>query len=280
MSALQVFNYQNQNMRLLDENGEEWFVASDVAKILGYRNAPDMTRRLDEDDKGTRSVRTLGGEQKATVISLPGLFVAILGSKVKGAKEFKRWVTHEVLPSIRKTDSYSMAPVAPVAMTPRELAMMVIAEADRADAAEEQLAIAAPKVEAYDSLMKANGTLSIREAAQLLQNEELIETGQNRLFDWMRENYWLDSSNQPIQRKVDAKLMTRKLNTKMIRRSDGTWMETLPQARVTPKGLVALRRALIREQNELRLELEPERRFREIAPVQKRTRRTLNPERF
>ena len=87
---------------MTDEQGEPLFVASDVAKILGYRMASDMTRRLDPDEKGTRSVRTLGGTQDLTVINEPGLYTAILGSKVEGAREFKRWVTSEVLPSIRK----------------------------------------------------------------------------------------------------------------------------------------------------------------------------------
>lgn len=101
------FTYEGSSVRLVtDDNGEPWFVASDIAKILGYREAYDMTRRLDADEKGPRSVRTPGGTQEMTTINEAGLYAAILGSKVEGARPFKRWVTHEVLPSIRRHGGY------------------------------------------------------------------------------------------------------------------------------------------------------------------------------
>ena len=100
MSNITPLTYENANVRVTTtEDGEPWFVASDVAGILGYRMASDMTRRLDPDEKGTRSVRTPGGIQEVSVINESGLYSAILGSKVEGAKAFKRWVTSEVLPS-------------------------------------------------------------------------------------------------------------------------------------------------------------------------------------
>lgn len=103
MNAITIFNHLGNDIRVsTTEDGEPWFVASDVAGILGYRMASDMTRRLDPDEKGTRSVRTPGGIQEVSVINESGLYSAILGSKVEGAKAFKRWVTSEVLPSIRK----------------------------------------------------------------------------------------------------------------------------------------------------------------------------------
>lgn len=89
-----------------DENGEPMFVAKDVAVILGYRDAANMTRRLEEDEKGTRSVSTPGGEQQMAVITEPGLYSAILGSRVPEARAFKRWVTHEVLPALRRDGAY------------------------------------------------------------------------------------------------------------------------------------------------------------------------------
>lgn len=89
-----------------DENGEPMFVASDVAKILGYGDATHMTRRLEEDEKGLRSVETPGGTQMANVITEPGLYSAILGSRVPEARAFKRWVTHEVLPALRRDGAY------------------------------------------------------------------------------------------------------------------------------------------------------------------------------
>lgn len=108
MSALATFQFQETGaeVRIVTIDGSPWFVAADVARILGYREAKDMTRRLDGEDKGRHSVPTPGGEQEMTIISEPGLYAAILGSKIPGARAFKRWVTHEVLPEIRKTGGY------------------------------------------------------------------------------------------------------------------------------------------------------------------------------
>ena len=101
------FEFNGSTIRTITEtDGETWFVATDVAKVLGYRDAHNMARRLDEDEKGTRSVSTLGGDQNLAVINEPGLYAAIIGSKVEGAKAFKRWVTHEVLPAIRSKGGY------------------------------------------------------------------------------------------------------------------------------------------------------------------------------
>lgn len=103
MNDITIFNHLGNDIRVMtDEQGEPLFVASDVAEILGYRDAYNMTRRLDPDEKGTRSASTPGGTQEVTIINESGLYTAILGSKVEGAKAFKRWVTSEVLPSIRK----------------------------------------------------------------------------------------------------------------------------------------------------------------------------------
>lgn len=96
------FAYGDQQVRVVTRDGEPWFVAADIAKTLGYRIAPDMVRSLDEDEKGTQIVRTPGGRQQMTIISEAGLYSAIVRSRVEGAKAFKRWVTHDVLPSIRK----------------------------------------------------------------------------------------------------------------------------------------------------------------------------------
>lgn len=105
---IQLFHSdQFGDVRALSVDGEPWFVAKDVAKALGYGHTPHMTRRLDEDEKGVRSVDTPGGKQQVSVISEAGLYNAILGSKVPGAREFKRWVTHEVIPSIRRHGAYA-----------------------------------------------------------------------------------------------------------------------------------------------------------------------------
>ena len=105
--------YKENPVRIIEKDGEPWFVAKDVAVILGYRDAYTLIRRLDEDERGTRKVCTPSAEQEMTVINEAGLYNAILCSNKAEAKAFKRWVTHDVLPSIRKTGAY-LAPNLPL----------------------------------------------------------------------------------------------------------------------------------------------------------------------
>ena len=106
------FSFKEKTIRTVLIDGEPWFVAVDVAVALGYRNAPDAARHLDDDEKGTQIVRTPGGSQKVTVINESGLYALVLRSRKPDARKFAKWVTGEVLPSIRKTGSY-MAPAFP-----------------------------------------------------------------------------------------------------------------------------------------------------------------------
>lgn len=113
-TALTPFRYGDEQVRTYeDEKGELWFIATDVARILGFRDATHMTRGLDPDEKGLHNVETPGGEQTLSTISEAGLFHALNSARVETARPFKRWVNHEVLPSIRKTGSYSLPGVTP-----------------------------------------------------------------------------------------------------------------------------------------------------------------------
>ena len=100
------FNFESKEIRVVEINNEPWFVASDIASALEYRDAYDMTRILDDDEKGTHNLRTPGGEQLLSIINESGLYSAILRSRKPEAKIFKKWVTSEVLPSIRKNGGY------------------------------------------------------------------------------------------------------------------------------------------------------------------------------
>lgn len=115
------FNFESQQIRVVEINNEPWFVATDIASILEYTEAAAMTRYLDDDEKGLSIVRTLGGEQSVSVINESGLYSAILRSRKPEAKAFKKWVTSDVLPSIRKTGSYSAAE-----LSRKDLALMII----------------------------------------------------------------------------------------------------------------------------------------------------------
>jgi prophage antirepressor-like protein len=107
MDALQVFNYEKSEVRTTQRNGETWWVLKDVCAILEIGNSRMVSDRLDDDEKGVSIIDTLGGKQELTVISESGLYNVILLSRKPEAKKFKRWVTHAVLPSIRKHGMYA-----------------------------------------------------------------------------------------------------------------------------------------------------------------------------
>ena len=106
-----AFKYNEQQVRTIEKNGEPWFVGKDVAAILGYSDTADAVKKhVDPEDKGVGEMPTPGGKQRIMLINESGLYSLILSSKLPTAKEFKRWVTSEVLPSIRKTGEYKITP--------------------------------------------------------------------------------------------------------------------------------------------------------------------------
>jgi anti-repressor protein len=170
MAGLEVFTEGDWSVRSVLVDGEPWFVAADVARALGYAVARDAVRMLDDDEKGAHSVLTPGGEQNMTIITEGGLYSLVLRSQVDGAKAFRRWVTHTVLPQIRRTGSYQ-----PQELTRLQLIELAldsekerIAAVEARDAARRQLAVAAPKVEAYEAFMDSEGLYSMGAAAQIL----------------------------------------------------------------------------------------------------------------
>ena len=108
MTKIQVFEYQSNKVRTVDMDGAPWFVLKDVCEVLGLGNSRMVSDRLDEDEKGVSKIDTLGGVQNVTIINESGLYNVILRSDKPEAKPFRKWVTSEVLPSIRKTGSYTM----------------------------------------------------------------------------------------------------------------------------------------------------------------------------
>lgn len=164
------FEFESHMVRAVSVDGEPWFVAADVARVLGYRMASDMTRRLDDEDKGTRSMRTPSGDQEMTIISEPGLYVAVLGSKVPGARAFKRWITHEVIPAIRKTGGYTVQP----ALTEDEIVAQALQiTTAKVKQLEAKVEADAPKVEYVDRFVAVDDdVLTVRDAAQALGVKE------------------------------------------------------------------------------------------------------------
>lgn len=203
MTAVVPFDFSGQQVRVLhDPDGSLWFVAADVARILGYRDAEKMTRRLDPEDRGTRSVGTPGGDQLMSVISEAGLYVAILGSKVAGARDFKRWITHDLIPTVRQTGSYG-TPALPDITTPTGVLAMAEQFATTARAlvaSEAKVAELAPAADAWNYLAAATGDFSLRDAAQMLNRDPRIDTGQNRLMKSLEAFGMVDGRGRPYQR--------------------------------------------------------------------------------
>ena len=108
MNQVQYFNFNQNAIQVINKNGEAWFIASEVAAMLGYRDSYNMTRILDNDEKGTHNVSTLGGNQDVSVINESGFYHAAFKSRKPEVKPFRKWVTSEVLPTIRKTGGYQV----------------------------------------------------------------------------------------------------------------------------------------------------------------------------
>lgn len=221
MNDIQVFeNSEFGKIRAMrGEDGEPWFVAKDVAMILGYGDATHMTRRLESDEKGLRSVETPGGIQAVTVVTEPGLYSAILGSRVPEAKAFKRWVTHEVLPAIRRDGGYMVARDE----TPEETMAraFVIAQAT-IDRQKSRIAELEPKALFADAVAASDGTCLVGELAKMMRQNGLT-VGQNRLFAMLREDGYLgnvgNNRNVPTQRAMDLGLF--RIKETAVTHSDG-----------------------------------------------------------
>ncbi len=106
-SAPAVFSFESHSVRTIYRDGEIWFILNDVTEALAFSRGRDAARMLDDDEKGAHIVRTLGGEQELTIVNESGLYSLVLRSRKPEAKRFKKWVTSEVLPAIRKTGAYS-----------------------------------------------------------------------------------------------------------------------------------------------------------------------------
>ena len=251
--SIQVFESADFGaIRTLTENGEPWFAATDIAKALGYGHTPHMTRRLDLDEKGVRSVDTPGGKQSLTVISEAGLYSAVLGSKLPEAKAFKRWVTHEVLPAIRRDGGYMAAKPDE---TPEEVKARALRIADetmrrqkeRIESLSSANAEMRPKALFADAVAASESTCLVGELAKMLRQNG-VEIGQNRLFDWLRERGYLgkggSNRNVPTQASMDMGLF--RIKETAVTHSDGrVTINRTPK--VTGKGQVYFVQKLLGE---------------------------------
>lgn len=212
MNELQVFkNQEFGSVRTLVINSEPWFVGKDVAEALGYKNTKDaLAKHVDSEDKEILKSQNATLEnipnRGVTVVNESGLYSLVLSSKLPSAKKFKRWVTSEVLPTLRKTGQYQVKE-----LSGQELMAKALIEAQSVLAAKDkQIEQMKPKVVFADAVATSHTSILVGELAKILKQNG-IEMGQKRLFAWLREKGYLikrqgTDYNMPTQKAMDLGL--------------------------------------------------------------------------
>jgi anti-repressor protein len=246
-AALEVFTDPDRGwqVRTVLVEGDPWFVAADVCAALGHTNGRRaVAQHVDEIDKGVTDCDTPGGRQRLTTVNEAGLWSLVFGSHLPAAREFRRWVTSVVLPEIRRTGSFNAAaaPAFEVPTTYVGALELALAQARQLETQSVALAAAAPKVEFHDRLVAAAGDWSVREAAQILDRDPAISTGERRLFQTLVAIGWLDRTRQPYQGHVDRGRMVRRVGH--YRDASTGELVAYSTVRITPKGLTDLHHRL------------------------------------
>lgn len=256
-SNLQLFDFEGNQVRALEINDEPWFVATDVTKILNLSNTTVALSRLDEDE---RSKFNLGRQGKANIVNEYGLYKLILASRKPSAKKFQRWVTHDVLPAIRKHGAY---------MTDRKaydithdqsgtaLADLLQQAANQLKRKDIQINQMKPKALFADAVATSRNDILIGQLAKILKQNG-YNTGQNRLFKWLRDHHYLCGKgiryNQPTQKAMELGLF--KVKERTVNNPDGSSRITVT-TKVTGRGQqYFINRFLNSEPSQLALDIE------------------------
>ena len=244
--SIQVFeNAEFGTIRTLTEDGEPWFVAKDVCEALGLSNTTEALRNLDDDEVGniSNSEVAQNGGRAPRIVSEPGFYKLVMRSRKPEAKAFQRWVTHEVLPAIRRDGGYMAAKPDE---TPEEVMARALRIADetmrrqkeRIESLSSANAEMRPKALFADAVAASESTCLVGELAKMLRQNG-VEIGQNRLFDWLRERGYLgkggSNRNVPTQASMDMGLF--RIKETAVTHSDGrVTINRTPK--VTGKGQV------------------------------------------
>ena len=213
MNKIKIFeNPEFGNVRTTLIDGEPWFVGKDITDILKYRNGSrDINRHIDEDDRQKMMIFDGNQMKETTVINESGMYALILSSKLPSAKKFKRWVTSEVLPAIRKHGAYMTDEKAwDITHNAESLADLLQQAAEQLREKDIEIERMRPKEIFSDAITASNTSILIGDLAKILKGNG-IDIGQKRLFQWMRENGYLikgsrSDRNMPTQRSMELKL--------------------------------------------------------------------------
>lgn len=236
MNELQLFNFENNQVRTLLINDEPWFVGKDVANILGYERATKAIQdHVDEEDKDAIPIKdSIGRMQNTPIINESGIYALVFSSKLQSAKKFKHWVTSEVLPTLRKTGSYATPQ-----LTGEELMAKALIEAKSVlERQNKQIIEMKPKALFADTVATSDSSILVGQEAKLI-SQSGCKMGQNRFFAWLRENGYLCSKgenyNMPTQKSREMDLIEIKIRT--VTNPDGSVRETKTPV-ITGKGQI------------------------------------------
>lgn len=260
-NEIQVWNYEGAEVRTVQIDGEPWFVLADICRELEISNSRMVSERLESDELMSAKLTSGGQRREMTIINESGLYTVILRSDKPQAKPFRKWVTSEVLPSIRKHGAYMTDQALEKALTNPdfliELATQLKAEQEQrrrlettVAAQNKQMEQDKPKVLFADSVAASRSSILIGELAKLIKQNG-VDMGQKRLFQWMRENGYLikrcgSEYNLPTQRSMERGLMEIK-ETSVIHSGYTTISKT---PKVTGKGQVYFINLLVGQRTE------------------------------
>jgi len=214
-NAIKIFeNEEFGQIRIIEKDGEAWFVGKDVATALGYKEPTKAAReKVDVEDKGVSKIDTPFGTQEMIIINESGLYSLVLSSKLPTAKKFKRWVTSEVLPSIRKHGAYMTPETLQAAIlnpdTMIQLCQALKEEQEKRKALEVKVEEDKPKVQFAEAVDSSPSSILVGTLAKLI-TQNGVKIGQNKLYEWMRQNGYLISQgsrhNEPTQKAMELGL--------------------------------------------------------------------------
>jgi len=239
VNSIKIFeNWQFGQIRTVDKDGEPWFVAVDVCQALDIQNASQAVDRLDADE---RAMFNIGRQGKANLVNEYGLYNLVIASRKAEAKEFKRWITHDVIPSIRKHGMYATDEVIDKMLASPEFGIRLLTELQSERQArieaEEKNRLDAPKVLFADAVSASKTSILVGDLAKIIKQNG-VDIGANRLFKWLRDNGYLIKRqgmdyNMPTQTSMDMGLFS--IKETVITHSDGH-TSISKTAKVTGKG--------------------------------------------
>lgn len=251
-AEIQTFNFNSAPVRTLtDETGEPWFVAKDVCDVLELSNVSQALTRLDDDEKSYIILNdgTPGTPNKA-IVSEAGLYALILASRKPKVREFKRWITHEVLPSIRKHGIYATDTTIDQILADPDFGIRLLTDLKQERAkrieAENQIKELAPKAKALDDFTNVSDTLLVREAAKLLSNAG-TPIGEKELREWLSQHGWTyrhSGTWWAASDRVKAGHLVMVESRSHGHHENGSVFAFPPTVRITRKGLALLHKRL------------------------------------